>query len=139
MKPSTSQSGFTLIELMLVVAIIGILASVALPSYNLYRNKARFAEAILAVGSHRSAIITAASVGRATAVTDFDSGALGIPAVQAQAATTHGIAVTDGTITITWRADGSDLAGETYTLTAQGFLPPIQWASGGSCIASGYC
>lgn len=139
MKPSTSQSGFTLIELMLVVAIIGILASVALPSYNLYRNKARFAEAILAVGSHRSAIITAASVGRATAVTDFDSGALGIPAVQAQAASTHGIDVTDGTITITWRADGSDLAGETYTLTAQGFLPPIQWASGGSCIASGYC
>ncbi len=139
MKPSQSQAGFTLIELMLVVAIIGILASVALPSYNLYRNKARFAEAILAVGAHRSAIITAASVGRATATSDFDSGALDIPPVQAQAATTHGISVTDGTITITWMADGSDLAGETYTLTAGGFLPPIQWTAGGSCIGSGYC
>jgi len=139
MKPSQSQAGFTLIELMLVVAIIGILASVALPSYNLYRNKARFAEAILAVGAHRSAIITAASVGRATATSDFDSGALGIPPVQAQAATTHGISVTDGTITITWMADGSDLAGETYTLTAGGFLPPFQWTAGGSCIGSGYC
>ena len=137
MKPSQSQSGFTLIELMLVVAIIGILASVALPSYNLYRNKARFAEAILAVGAHRSAIITAASVGRATATTDFDSGALGIPPVQAQTVNTHGISVTDGTIT--WMADGSDLAGETYTLTAGGFLPPIQWTAGGSCIGSGYC
>ncbi len=139
MKPSNSQSGFTLIELMLVVAIIGILASVALPSYSLYRNKARFGEAILAVGAQRSAIITAASIGRANAVADFDSGALGIPATQPQAATTHGIDVVDGVITITWRADGTDLAGATYTLTAQGHLPPIQWVAGGSCIDSGYC
>lgn len=139
MKASKSQSGFTLIELMLTVAIIGILASVALPSYALYRNKARFGEAILAIGSYRSAIITAASVGRATAVTDFDSGALGIPATVVAAANTHGVNVVDGAITITWRSDGTDLAGTTYTLTAQGYLPPIQWASSGSCVDAGYC
>lgn len=51
-----AQKGFTLIELMIVVAIIGILAAIALPAYQDYTNRAKASEIVLAASSARTCV-----------------------------------------------------------------------------------
>lgn len=57
-----AQKGFTLIELMIVVAIIGILAAIALPAYQDYTTRAKVSEVILAASSARTSISEAAAL-----------------------------------------------------------------------------
>ena len=71
------QKGFTLIELMIVVAIIGILAAVALPAYQDYTKRAKVSEIILAASACRTMYVTKCNFGlHLGRLTRFEGGQL---------------------------------------------------------------
>ena len=133
------QEGFTLIELMIVVAIIGILAAVALPAYQNYSNRAAFSELVLAVTPRKTAVELAIQTRSPLALASLAPSVMGIPANVTAAAGVHGAAVLAGAITMTGATDWGDLAGVTYSLTPDGITPPVQWTEGGTCLTAGFC
>ena len=136
-RNTKAQSGFTLMELMIAVAILGIIAAIAVPSYLDYTRKARFSEIVKAAAPYKAAVSECIQKKGIGNVADCDAGANGIPnAVTSTVGHIASIAVADGVITATATAtDG--LNGETYVLTPSVSGSLVVWTPSGTGITSG--
>jgi type IV pilus assembly protein PilA len=130
-----NQQGFTLIELMIVVAIIGILAAIAVPAYQNYTNKARYTEVVGATSAFKTAVEVCLQTQGVLA--NCAQGQNGVPNVIAASDLPNVTSVTwdEAAITITvvptaW-GGGAVTAADTYILRGVNNNGIIDWT--GAC------
>ena len=141
-RKQLKEEGFTLIELMIVIAIIGILAAIALPAYQTYTKKAKFSEVVTATTAVKSAIDICYQTKGSLAVCDATDTAA-IANAESEAAAGDDVAsvtVTDDTAVIT-AVGSADVDSATYILTPTPTGGTLVWNldATSTCLTEGIC
>ncbi|WP_423220933.1 pilin [Aeromonas allosaccharophila] len=137
------QSGFTLIELMIVVAIVAILAAIALPAYQTYTKKAKFTEVVAATGSLKTAVEVCFNA-NGDMTKCLTAGTNGIPTIAGYpkgfvASLTLAAAPSNASAAAITATATSDLDDDTYILTGENDNGAVKWTKSGTCTTSGLC